>query len=540
MTSTRWVLPEERTGDVRSHLFARRSIAAIDQDAFLSPSVPQWQDVASEVGIPIEYLRNAVTLVEAAIAGERPIIIFGDYDVDGVAATALMWESLYYGRGYSHVYPYIPDRVSEGYGLSQEALCTLNQRYPEALLITVDCGITGAEEVSFAHSLGMQVILTDHHHVTAVIPFPDVLLHSTKLTGAGVAWLLGAALHEDHPQEVAQWDLVALGALADVYPLTGTIRSFVVHGLAQMQNTPRLGIRALLRSAGMDPPFTAGQVSWQIIPRLNAAGRMASALDALRLLCTRSEERAEALAAELTRINEDRQRETEESVFQARLQVNSVAAGIVVTGKWHEGVVGLIAGRLKEEFHRPVLAISEREGEWKGSGRSIPALNLIETLRERSELFTKLGGHPLAAGFALPEENVSPCVQWFSARCSELLQPPDFEHTLYLDITLTLEEVTPQLYSVIQSFAPFGPANPEPLCFFSQVGCRDVLVVGRDGAHLRFRFDGGIEGIGFRLGERIAEIPSDGCIDLVGKIKESTYNGRTSLQIEVVDFRRAQ
>ena len=486
--TTHWQLAPRADDDLLTHLLTLRGISAAETDAFTNPPVPAVSVIQQEVGIDPAALSAALSLIDQARTQGRPVVIHGDYDVDGICATAILWEVLFFDLGYRHAHPFIPNRFDHGYGISRASIEAIREKHEHPLLISVDCGITGVDAVAYAKELGWEVIITDHHTPGEELPPADAVVHTTVLTGAGVSWVLAEQLRSAHGLTLgaaAPMELAAMSVVADMYPLRGVNRQFVSHGLRTMARTTRVGLQALIEVAGIaGKPITPGTVGWHIGPRLNAAGRIENALDALRLLCTRNTERALQLAEQLHVVNQERQALTVQSVEQAEEMVDPERmVQVVQHAEWHEGVIGLIAGRIKEAHYRPTLAITTAGDLAKGSARSIEGFNIIEALRELEELFEDVGGHPMAAGFSLKEENIPELIERLNAYAQEVLTEEDLVPTLSIDAELSLEDVTGDLMVVMAQLQPYGVGNPTPRFLFSGVPLHEVMTVGKEGDH---------------------------------------------------------
>ncbi len=484
-----------------------------------------------------EGMDEVVGLVLAAIeAGER-ITVHGDFDVDGVSATAVMIATL---RELDADCDWlIPDRSADGYGLSSENVEKLSQR-GTGLLITVDCGITAVEQVRQAQDLGMEVIVTDHHQRDEELP-PCLILHPEvsdypfpSLCGTAVAWKLACALRGDGGAE-KDLDLVALATVADVVPLVGENRSLVKRGLAEMRRTKRAGLKALMEASKCDPSrLDEGDIGFRLAPRINAAGRLYRADAGVELLLTEDEERAKHIAEELGRANAERratEREVDTGAEAARRELSDElkeANGLVLAGEgWHPGVVGIVASRLVERHHRPVVVISlDGEGGGRGSGRSIPGFDLHAALEACSEHLESFGGHKAAAGLSLRAENVEAFRAAFAAHAGEVLGPEDLKRTERIDAMIGGVGLGLDLAEELGQLAPFGMGNPGVRLMVPSARVTDVRTMGEEGKHSRFSLHSGSHrALGVAFGRTSFGVEDKDMLDAAVRLEVNHWNG---------------
>lgn len=467
-------------------LLKNRNIS--DPKTFFHPLHPSMLDEV-DTGLSKTVLDQVAQRLHQAKEQHESVVIFGDYDADGVCATAILWEALF-SLGVRAL-PFIPDRFNHGYGLTVAAIKALMAQSRPDLIITVDNGIVAYDALNMAKREGIFTIVTDHHQPDKQ-PLPaDMIVHSTKLCGSGVAWML--AHHLAPTVANRSLELAGLATIADQVPLVGANRSMAVHGLEALRQTKRIGLLELFAVAGVEQKkITEKTVGFAIAPRINAMGRLASALDALRLLCTTSTVRAHNLAQLLQDKNSERQQLTTDFVTVAKKQAETQAEAaliIVHDHSFHEGVIGLIAGRLVEEYHKPVIVIAMGETIGKGSARSIPQLNMVGLLRSVREHLLELGGHPMAAGFNVGREQLSQFIE--AAQKQAVLeladQPTEVEHAV--ECQLPAELVTLETAQHLErSFAPFGIANPQPMFAISNLTCLDTRLVGKQANHRKYTF----------------------------------------------------
>jgi single-stranded-DNA-specific exonuclease len=490
-----------------------------------------------------------VERIRAAVAAGKRICVHGDYDADGICATVLT--VLVLRELGADVEWHLPSRFDEGYGVSGG---TLERLAGEGcgLVLTVDCGITAVDEVRRARELGLEVIVTDHHRPGDELP--DCPLVTTKpsdypfpeLCGTGVAYKLGQALLGADSEVLRRHlDLVALATIADVVPLLGENRSLVIAGLRALARTQKPGLQALMKVAHVDPAAVdTGQVSFRLAPRINAAGRLGHPRAALELLLTEEPDEARQLADRLEELNRDRQVVEDKILRAAIAQVEEWPdakrrrKAYVVWGEdWHEGVIGIVASRLVERYHRPVVLLAGGDGVWKGSGRSIPSFDLHGALRECSQFLERFGGHRAAAGLSILPEWVEPFADAFAVQAEGLLAPDDLVPTTVIDAVLPRgAKLTLDLCEELRRLAPFGLGNPDVTLLAPGCELGDLTTVG-EGKHLRFRVhrDGHDAGgaIAFGQGTQLDRYRRIGRYDVAFRLQENRWNGTVAPQLLV-------
>lgn len=539
-------------------LYNRGLRAGTEITRFLAPAYGQELHDPSLLG----GVTQAVAEIQRAITANQRIVVHGDYDADGITATALLCDVLQ--RLGADVMPFIPDRYKEGYGVAAATLERLHQE-GVGLVITVDCGISSAAEVASARAKGLKVIVTDHHQPPAHIPVAEAVINphlpgepypDKSLTGVGVAFKLAQALLADsklsgREREAAEkWllDLVALGTVADMAELRGENRTLVRYGLVVLSKTRRPGLRQLMRISGIDPSVcTSGQIGYTIAPRLNAAGRLTNAQHALELLLTDDSMRAEALARELNELNLKRQTLTAEALAQAKSKLPEITQDtriLIVEGNWLGGIVGLVAGRLAQQYSRPTVVIERGEQTSRGSARSIPALNMVETLTSQAPLLTKYGGHAGAAGFSLPTANLAAFREGLVETARQKLRPEDLRPVLEIEAELTPAEMNFELLEQLEHLEPFGIGNRQPRFILRGVNVAEHAIMGRDESHLKLRLETAegqsITALAFGMASRAKQFSDLKACDIVGRPVSNTFNQTKSLEWHVDDFRSAQ
>jgi single-stranded-DNA-specific exonuclease len=489
-------------------------------------------------------MEAACAAIRGAIESGTPICIHGDYDVDGISATALAVTVLR-GLG-AEVSWHLPSRFEEGYGLSGETLARLAEE-DTGLVLTVDCGITAVDEVAQAKELGLQVVVTDHHRAGETLPACPVVATRPssypfpELCGTGVVYKLAQALGAEGLDK--QLDLVALATVADVVPLLDENRGLVAAGLKRLAVTTNPGLRALMSVARVDPATAdAGAIGFRLAPRINAAGRLGHPATALELLLTDDPKEADRLAGELETLNRDRQAVEDRILREALAQVaewpeaKQRRRGYVLAAEdWHRGVIGIVASRLVERFHRPVVLIAGGEGEWTGSGRSIPVFDLHGALGACSGLLGRWGGHRAAAGLSIRPENVESFAEAFAARAAQELSDEDLAPLVHVDAVVRGSELTLDLCAEMERLAPFGLGNPGVTLL--AVGCElsELGAVG-EGKHLKLavKADGTRSGaIAFGQGGQLDRYRRPVRYDVAFKLAANQWNGTVSPQLVV-------
>lgn len=487
-------------------------------------------------------MERAVERLAAALQKEEKILIYGDYDVDGLTATALLLRTLRPWNKGNIIY-YIPKRLGEGYGLHQEHLAKA-VKYGCRLVVTVDCGVTALKEAEFLRSKGVDLLVTDHHEPGAVLPEAVAVVNPKttpgypggELAGVGVAFKLLQGLAEIIPEvREVLWknlDLVALGTVADIVPLLGENRLLVKEGLKVLEKTENPGLSALLEESGWaGREVTPGLIGFGLAPRLNACGRLGDPAKALRLLLETDRNRARKIAAELEELNRKRQ-EIEEKVLREaeELLAREEPGQAIVLGSenWHPGVIGIVASRLVEKYYRPVVLVALENGRGKGSARSIPGFHLYRALAACASLLEKFGGHEMAAGLEVTGEKLAAFKESFAEVAGSWLDPETTgTPVLEIDEVTALEDLTVELAREMAALAPFGPGNPEPVLACRGVKLLSAGTVGKDGRHLTVEIGNGAvsrRAVGFNLGSWREQLPVGEEFDLAFKLEEDGWN----------------
>lgn len=554
---------KQRTESIVSFLMRDRGLVEPDDiRAFLYP------DYLLDTHDPFLYrhMQTAVDRINQAIQLQQPIVIFGDYDADGVTSSTVMYKTLQ-RLGANILRVYIPHREKEGYGLNIPAVQQFIDQGAQ-LLITLDCGTTNVAEVDLANTAGVDVIVVDHHHVPEAVVQCFALLNAKApgerypfehLAGVGATFKLAQALlasaRAEQPSEAVElltfekWllDLVAIATVTDLVPLVDENRTLLKYGLMVLNRTRRPGLKALIERAGVVGEVTADTIAFQIGPRLNAPGRMAHAELAFRLLSTDDEDEAKQLADELEQLNRARQKLTETMARDAEsalLDKNSAVAVSVGIG-WPAGLVGLVASRITEKLHRPCLVVTVNDEGVVGSGRSIPTFNIIEALHSMPEgVFVKFGGHAQACGFTLTNKDAAQILQLqLHDMVIKSNSPEDLLPLIEIETDMLLHEASDALYEAVQLLEPFGMSNRRPLFMLTGVHMAAATAVGTGQKHLRVTFtdEGGTvrHGIGFGLAHKLEEVMMGDKVDVVAELTMNEWNGARNLQLRVHDLRKA-
>lgn len=526
------------------------------QEEFLNPDLSKI--TTKSLGIDKKAIEKTLTRIKEAIENKEQIIIYGDYDVDGICATAILWETL---RGVSaNVMPYIPHRVKHGYGLTVKGISDMLLRFPNTkLLFTVDNGIVAYEGSKYAKEKAIDVVITDHHLPSS--EFPDVfsIVHTTQVCGTGVAYFLaqgikkkfGFTKRDDH------LELVALATVADLMPLVGPNRALLKEGLIEIHSTKRVGLLEIFEESQIKKEeIGTYEIGHIIAPRINAMGRIGDAMDSLRLICTNNRERARDLAKVLGLTNTDRQKLTFDTVIHAREQFDRTTKKKLIFishETYEEGIIGLVAGRLTEEFYRPAIVISKGKLISKASARSVRGFNIIEFIRESSEYLINAGGHPGAAGFSFETKNLAKLQKKLEELAQKVIDDSLLIKKRRVDFELSLDLVGEKVYKIIEKFAPFGMGNPQPTFLAKKVVVENFKTVGADGKHLKLglktsssakaladKQNSKIYAIAFGMGEWGLKLKQGDEVDIVYTIEQNIWNGNVRYEIKLKNLEVSQ
>ncbi len=584
LRDNRWILPPleaderpleagEAINPILRQILRNRGIdTAADIQAFLERRYLPSRDPFLLVDMD-----RAVDRIRVALDRQEVIVVYGDFDADGVTSTVLLTEAL---RGFVDdrrlIRPYIPDRVDEGYGLNLEALTKLREA-GAGLVISVDCGIRSPLEVAHAQSIGLDMIVSDHHSIGHDLPPATAVINPKRadcrypekmLAGVGIAYKIAEALHHEMPERAGSdpgdlLDLVAIGTIADLAPLLGENRRLVTEGLEVLNDVRRPGIAALLNVSGLHPgSVTAENVAFAIGPRINAAGRLAHAYDAAKLLAATDSFSAEEYAHKLNNLNRDRQSLTRSLGALAEAGIDPDAPILIASDpSFKSGIVGLVASRLAEKYYRPAIVMEHGESESRGSCRSIPEFHITQALDEVADLLVRHGGHAQAAGFTIRNDHIPAFISRMTDLAADRLAGQDLRPSLKVDAVVPLRAIDWALQEHLAQLEPTGYDNPAPLFVSRNVEVISHRTVGQDGSHLqmvlhdhlghgdRVATPAGSNGrssaaahrsatfsaIAFRQAAWAAHMPA--YIDVAYTVGVNQWNGSTSLQLVVEDFR---
>ena len=513
---------------------------------------PQWQDLHSP--FLMRDMDKAVARIHAALEEDQAIMIYGDYDVDGTTSVALM--STFLNEKTEKITPYIPDRYTEGYGISYKGIDVATEKGIQ-LIIALDCGIKAVDKVAYAKEKGIDFIICDHHLPGEELPQaialldpkrPDCDYPFNELCGCGIGFKLIQALSEswDEPEEklFSYTDLVATAIAADIVPMEGENRTLCFFGLVQLHQNPRPGIQSLLGS--LKKPVNITDLVFKVAPRINAAGRMDHALVAVDLLTTDDHNEVKKLVEAIEQFNTER-RATDERITQEALdqikqrKEEDFPATVVFAEDWHKGVVGIVASRLIENHYRPTVVLTKSGENYLGSVRSVKGFNVYNSLEACKVHMLQFGGHKYAAGLTLHKDQLNAFKAAFEKQVEETILPEQKTPVLTYDLMLPVEEVNHKLYRIVAQMAPFGPKNMRPV--FCSTNCVDTgqsKVVGKDQSHLRLTLqtaNGPLLGIGFGMANHFEYIKSGEAFDLLYTLDENEWNGTISLQLKIKAIR---
>lgn len=532
-------------------ILRRRDITDVDEaEAFLHPERFQvYYDP-----FLMKDMDRAVARIRRATEASEKIVVYGDYDVDGITATTLLVRALRRLGGVVDFY--IPDR-QEGYGLHPESLQKIAE-LGAGLVVTVDCGIAGTAEIEAVRGV-IDIVVTDHHLPGETLPDAAAVVDPHRedcgypfkdLAGVGVAFKLCQALYREIRDEEFEDDLeiVALGTVADIVPLRSENRKLVKVGLARMKETKLEGLRQLIEVAGLGgKEISSGQVGFLLAPRLNAAGRLETAMRGVELLLTEDEEKTKDIALTLNELNTERQQVEADILEQAKKQLASVdtsaARTLVVVGEgWHPGVIGIVASRLVDLYYRPTIVVSLQDGEGKGSCRSIKGFHLFDALTAAKDTLVRFGGHEMAAGLTVLPENIDALCRALDEYAETHMNEEDYVPCLALETELRPEDITSELVTELSYLEPYGMENPRPLFGCFGVNGFDVRAIGREGQHLKFLMDGNvqpIQAIGWNMAEKSVMVDR-GPVDIAYMPELNEWNGKVSVQCKLAELRSSE
>jgi len=515
------------------------------------------------------YLIKVIKLLKEIKRKNQMIVVYTDYDADGITGGAILWETLHL-LGFK-VMPYVPHRKLEGYGFSRIGIDNVKREFDPALIISVDHGITKVEEIKYAEKLGIKIIITDHHLKGEKIPKAEAIFHIPALSGSGVAYFFAKEIfinfsnvqtrHASSLQNNFKTDylsLTSIGTIADLVPLVGPSRSLVKHGLETFNKIKRFGIKHIIKQAGIaDKKITPYEVGFMIAPRINAIGRLEHAIDALRLLCTNDEKKAYTLAHKIGNVNVERQELVEKSVAEARLKIGSDPPGgsdpkqlvkiiILISDHWHEGIIGLIASKIAEEFYRPTLVLTKTDIGYKGSARSIPSFHITDFLRSLKKNLIDVGGHKQAAGFTLEKDQLNNFETAARELSSKLIKNKDLERKIEADLKIPISKINLDLVKSLEALEPFGMGNPRPL-FYSEGTLTGAQLLGKTQKHLKLFIkdsltpnslvpNPSLEFLAFNQADKFKELSRGQKLKVVYNLEINEWNNKKTIQGKIITF----
>ncbi len=526
-------------------LLENRSIQ--DVDDFFKGKSP-FKISIEELGIKQAALSKIKKRLARAKEKQEKIVIFGDYDADGISATAVLWQVLH-DQGYQ-VLPFIPNRLKHGYGLSVKALNDLMIKEPEiSLVLTVDNGIVAHKALDFLAQKNIDVIVSDHHQSDGKAINALAVFHSSQVCGCAVAWFLARELSTEAQKKllIDLLGLVAIATVTDLMPLLSLNRSLLMYGLAVLRANQNLGLKRLFSKASIDvSKIDAYTLGFQVGPRINAMGRLADGMDALRLLCTKNEKKADELSDLLQNTNEDRQNLTFDSIGQAEKIISEEKDQTLIflsSKEYHEGIIGLIAGKMTEKFSKPSIVVSVGEEVSKASARSLADFNITQFIRLFKKDLLEVGGHPLAAGFALETSKIELVKKAMQSKANELLTGKCLEKTLEVETVLPTNLLTVKTIKLIDKFAPFGLANSKPIFVLEKALIKNYKLLGREQEHLKLTivFDDSeqeYELLAWGQASKLSEFQINGYFDLAVTLELNVYRDLEKMQLVLRDFKK--
>lgn len=502
---------------------------------FFTPVHPDKIKLES-IGVEQKEITKAAKRLKTAFKNKEHIVVYGDYDADGVCATAIVWENLYKEK--FKVLPYIPERFSEGYGINPESVEKLKEKDKDLkVIITVDNGIVAYKGISKAKELGIDVIVIDHHQKEKLLKDVYAVIHSDKVCGSALSWLFMKRFFEK--TLINGFELAGIGTISDQMPLIEFNRSFARFGVEALNKSKRMGLRAIMREARIEK-VGVYEIGFIIAPRINAAGRLTHAIDSLRLICTRNFYKANELALFLGRVNQRRQKIVDEVLTSALKNAEKSKDKIIVIAskKYHEGVIGLAAGKITEKLYRPSIVLSINGENAKASARSISGFNIIKAIKKLKDLIIEGGGHPMAAGFSIKKENIEKFKKEINKIANKELTKDVLTKSMKVDMEIEFDQINQELVNEIKNLAPFGLGNPQPLFLSKKVKVLESKKVGSKGNHLKLKLqksDVVFDSIFFNTSSNL-NLKDSSIINLVYSVEENYFNGNRSLQLKVKDL----
>lgn len=519
-----------------------------EKEEFLSPTELKYLNFEN-LGVSQDLVNKAIKRIENAVKKDEGVLVYGDYDADGICATAILWECIYtYTK---KVVPHIPDRFTEGYGINKESVDKIiSENRNLKLIITVDNGIVAHEAVDYANKLGIDVIVIDHHEKEKNLPAACAIVHSKQTSGAGLAWFFAREVESKFKTKPVNsdsakfTDLAAIGVIADQLPLIGVNRSLVKYGIEALKISSRPGLKAIFEISAVDvTKIDTYEIGFQIAPRINAMGRLKHGIDSLRLLCTKDVNRAKALALQVNDTNSERQKVVEDVVAHAmKIMESDKNRGKIIVlydENYHEGVIGLAAAKLVEKFYLPSIVISKGEFESKGSARSIYGVNIINLIRQSEDLLIGGGGHEMAAGFSIKNENLELFIKRLSRLAEGFIADELLEKRLKIDCEIDFGYINQDLLENLDKMKPFGIGNYAPVFCSKSCSVVDVKLVGSEAKHLKLKLKNNseiLDAIGFGMGDCYESVLDNKIINVAFTPQLDTWSGNNKIQLVLKDI----
>lgn len=504
-------------------------------------------------------IQKTLKLLEEIRNKNQMIVVYTDYDADGITGGAILWETLHL-LGFN-VMPYVPHRKLEGYGFSIKGIDNIKKLYDPALIISVDHGITAKEKVTYSKYIGIPIIITDHHLKPEKLPTDAVaIFHIPALSGSGVSYFFSKMIFKHFKSLIPNYQLLTtnfstdylalatIGTVADLVPLVGPSRSLVKYGLEAFSHIKRVGLKAILKDTGIEGrKVTPYEIGFMIAPRINAVGRLEHAIDALRLLCTNDLERAHKLAGNIGIKNKERQDMVEQSVKEAKEQIENLKLEIrnlpkilfLVSDTWHEGIIGLIASKIAEAYYRPTIVMTKSDGFLKGSARSIPPFHITDFLRTLKKHLVDVGGHKGAAGFTIEKIKVKEFIKKAQKEANTLIPDKDLERKIEADIKIPLSKINMKWVKELERLQPFGMGNSQPT-FYSKGSIIDAKLLGKNNNHLKLfiKEDNSFpfEFISFNTGDQFTKLSRGQQMEFVYNLEINRWNGEEKVVGKIIKF----
>ncbi|MCB9812923.1 MAG: single-stranded-DNA-specific exonuclease RecJ [Pseudomonadales bacterium] len=549
----KWLLKNTKIpsnlADLRKIILDNRSIDDRDEN-FFEPIYP-LEISLKNVEIDEKQIKSVLKRIKKAKKNNQYIVIFGDYDADGICATAILWQTLYdFG---CNVKPFIPNRKKHGYGISIKAIDDIILDKKPDLVISVDNGIVAHKPVAYLRNQNIDVIITDHHQPEfelgkPIFPNANYIIHSTKLCGATVSWMLAREINPNLSKELL--DLCGIATIADQVKLTGANRSFAKFGIEAIKNSQRIGLKLLLKNTIKDVnQINSDSIGYIIAPRINAMGRMAEGIVALRFLCTKSSSQATRLLSVLLDTNDQRKNLTYELLDDAKNQIEKIRTEhilIVHSENYHEGILGLIAGSMLEKFNKPSIAINIDGKFAKASARSVPGVNIVDLLRIIKDDLIEVGGHPMAAGFGFESKKLETIKSKLFKLAKETIFKESLEKCIEAECILSKNLLTEETIQMIDKFEPFGQGNRKPMFEIKDLVIKNIFQMGDDNNHLRLVliFSGKdkmssdvLKAVGWKMGNLMDKFNVGDRISIIGSLELNIWNGTRSVQTSLKDIK---